>query len=449
MPVYDEEKRKDRAENLGQLNGLQMVLVSLLPPGNNPAKAELELQFFNANQVAAILADIAAVPARMQQIFPAFGGFRVPAGDGEGRVHVTGVAPGPAANVVVLTVEPVGDYSTYTLGVRYINIDPIFSEIGFRFRPGCFTTDCAPDWCPGEPPQPSPAIDYLARDFDSVKHTLIAAMIERIPGWQPTSEADFDQVLIELFSAAADELSDYQDRVMNEAYLGTARKRVSLSRHARLMDYYIHEGNQGGTWLALEVGAGLGGTLPAGMPVWTGTPSPQPSADAQVFMTRDRVRVNDILNRIKLYTWGGVIPALAAGATRGDLLVGNGNPGDADFLRDLIRNGEAPHLLVQEWLDPTSCNAAGRDPNKRQLLTLIAGSAQSVHDSDPNNPGNVNAGKWMVRVSWREPLDHGYCFETACPDPPGGVVDDVSFVSRQPGAGLPRPPALPRLLAAR
>ena len=52
----------------------------------------------------------------------------------------------------------------------------------------------------------------------------------------PTSEADLDLVLIELILAAADELSDYQDRVMNEAYLSTARKRASLRRHARLLE---------------------------------------------------------------------------------------------------------------------------------------------------------------------------------------------------------------------
>ncbi|OAN36785.1 putative baseplate assembly protein [Mycolicibacterium iranicum] len=427
MPLYDEEKRKDRAENLGQLNGLQMVLVSLFPAGINPTTAELEVQFFNTNQLAAIVADIVAVPARMQQIFPIFGGFRVPAGDGEGQVHVTAVAAGGAADTLVLTVEPIGDYSTYTLGVHYANIDPIFSEIAFRFRPGCFTPNCAPDWCPGEPARPAPAIDYLARDFDSFKHTLIAAMIERVPGWQPTSEADLDQVLIELFSAAADELSDYQDRVMNEAYLGTARKRVSLARHARLMDYYIHEGNQASTWLALEIGAGQSGTLPAGLPVWTGAPSPQPSADDQVFLTRGQARVSHILNRIKLYSWAGVIPALPAGAAGADLLAGGGSRGEANFARDLIRNGEIPRLLLQERLDPTTCNAAGRDPNKRQLLTLIAASAESVHDPDPNNPANVNAGTWVVRVSWREPLEHCYCFQTSCPDPPGGAVDDAAL----------------------
>jgi hypothetical protein len=82
--------------------------------------------------------------------------------------------------------------------------------------------------------------------------------MSHLPGWNSTSEADLDQVLLELFSVAADELSDYQDRVMNEAYLVTSKKRVSLARHARLMNYFIHQGNQAQTIVALNVNQEFG-----------------------------------------------------------------------------------------------------------------------------------------------------------------------------------------------
>lgn len=424
MTILDLEARQERARNLGQLNGLRMVLVTLQPPGPNPTTADLEVHFYNANQVAAIVADVAVNPAHARQIFPIFGGFRVPAGDSAGQVQVTAVAADPAPEVLRLTVAPIGDYSTYTLGVRFARIDPLFSEIGFRFRPGCFTTDCAPDWCPGLPAGPAPAIDYLARDFDSFRHTLIAAMIERVPGWQPTSEADLDQVLIEVLSAAADELSDFQDRVMNEAYLGSARKRVSLARHSRLMDYHLHQGNQASTTLALEVGAGQNGTVVPGWTAWTG--DDPDASDAQTFLVRDPMRVNDLLNRIRLHTWGGAIPALEAGSTSADLRLTAATQADANFMRDLIRNGEIVQLLVQEWRDPQTCRDVGFDPTKRQLLTLIPASAESIHDPDPANPGNVNAGVWVVRVRWREPLARTYCFLATCPAPIG-AVDDVSL----------------------
>src|SRR6266511_1746214 len=139
-------------------------------------------------------------------------------------------AAGSTPRSLLLTVEPVGDYSTYTLELSFdpTHIDPFFAEVPFKFRPGCFTNDCAPGWAPGIAREPAPTIDYLAKDYDSFRHTLVAAMMQRVPGWRVTSEADLDQVLIDLFAAAADELSDYQDRVANEAYLATARSRVSL-----------------------------------------------------------------------------------------------------------------------------------------------------------------------------------------------------------------------------
>ena len=155
-PIYDEEKLNLRAENLNQLNGLKMVLVSL-EPAVNPTRAVLELYLYNSNQVAAIVADVAGAPERAHTIFPVFGGVRVPAGSAAGQVHVTHVIAGPTPESLNLTVEPIGDYSTYTLGLRFgPNIDPLFNDIDFRFRPGCFTTDCSPAWCPGDPQLPCP-----------------------------------------------------------------------------------------------------------------------------------------------------------------------------------------------------------------------------------------------------------------------------------------------------
>src|SRR5262249_24548804 len=156
--------------------------------------------------------------------------------------------------------------------------------------PGCFNTDCAPDWSPAPPRASEPLIDYLAKDFDSFKHAMIVAMGQRVPGWRPTSEAHFDMALLELLSASADELSDYQDRVMNEAYLGSARKRVSLARHARLMEYHIHQGNQADTWVALQIMAGTSGVLPAGFAVWTGENPDWPAS--QMFVTKSAQRLD-------------------------------------------------------------------------------------------------------------------------------------------------------------
>jgi len=448
------DDRADALKTLG-LNGMRLVLVAL-PAGPNPDHADLDLRFWNSLHVAAILAEITATPARAGQIFRLQGGARVRAGNLPGQVRVTAVT-GVDATRLSLRVEPVGDYSTYTLHLVWdgSRIDPFFASIGLKFRPGCFTNDCAPA-LPGKPARPGPAIDYLAKDYDSFRHTLMVAMAERVPGWRSTSEADLDQVLIDLLAASADELSDYQDRVMAEATLATARKRVTLARQGRLVDYHLHEGNQSSTWLALEIAAGQapfrldGQTLVA----WTGMDPPLP--ESVFFATREhrldaaeRQRFDPLVNELHLHTWRDARPALRAGSTGADLTVPGGGAAEATALRDLVRSGALPQLLLVEALNPLTGQVPGRNPAKRQLLRLVAGAsgplaAQTLHDPVTNST--------VVRLNWRDEdaLRFDYSFTTFCNGTP---VHDVSLFHgnlvpvhegrpmtvffREPGAALP------------
>src|SRR5262245_33481507 len=414
---------------------MRLALVAL-PAGPSPDHADIDLRFYNGLHLPAILTEITLNPARAGQIFRVRGGTRIPAGPIAGQVKVTAVSSIDATRLS-LRIEPVGDYSTYMLDLVWDGdrIDPFFSAIGFKFRPGCFTNDCAPAQG-GRPPAPNPAIDYLAKDYDSFRHTLMVAMAERVPGWVSTSEADLDQVLIDLFAAAADELSDYQDRVMAEAYLATTRKRVSLARHARLVDYHLHEGNQASTWVAVDV---VGGQAPFRLDdqelvVWTGdTPA---AADAVFCASRQRrlpvamrQRLDPLLNRLRLHTWRGAQPALAAGSTSADIAPASGlaSQANADALRDLVRNGLWREMLVAEVVNPLTGAAAGRHRAKRQLLRLLAGSdvdrgaAESIFDPVTST--------WIVRVNWRseDALRYDYSFTTFCPGPPPATVENVSI----------------------
>jgi len=424
MAIVNAEALAERVRNLGALNGVRLLLVSLAPGVD---AADLEVRFHNANGLAAIVALVAGNPALARSIFPITGGQRRRAGSATGQVQVTAVAATAVPEVITLRVTPIGDYSIYTLNVVDPSVDPLpaLSQIKFKFRPGCFSTECAPCIEPGTKAPIEPAIDYLAKDYDSFRHTMIAAMMQRVPGWTPTSEADLDQTLLELFSAAGDELSDFQDRVMNEAYLGTARKRVSLARHARLVDYHIHQGNQASTWLALEVTAGQNGWLPPGFMAWTGLGPADRSA--QVFVTRARARMHDLLNRMELYTWSGAQPSLEAGATTADLVLSDTSQLAADTVRNLICNGEIEHLVIEEALNPSTGAVAGRDLLKRQPLHLLpCGPATST-------PGAVSVqdpltGQWFVRVRWRDEdkLRFAYCGTIDC-DPPIGRVTGVTL----------------------
>jgi hypothetical protein len=431
-PILDDDAVNERADDLAAaaLNGLRLALVTIGPPAT-AATAQLELYFLNSLHVADILADITASPNTASSVFRIRGGQRLPAGPATGQVKCTAVAAGSTdANgeliSLLLTIAPVGDYSTYTLELTYDPdaIDPFFAELPFKFRPGCFTADCSPSWAPGRARVVPPPIDYLAKDYDSFRHTLIAAMMDRVPGWRTTSEADLDQVLIDLFAAAGDELSDYQDRVMNEAYLGTARKRVSIARHARLVDYHIHQGNQSSTWLGVILDpAAAPFTLGEELITWAGHPD-LPS-DWIYFATRERrlpvaerALLDPLLNELQLHTWTDAEPALRAGTTHADIVstvAGAAKP-EADRVRDLINAGTLRALLIEEKRNPLTGRVTGFDPRKRQRLGL---TPDAVVLRDPLTD------TWITRVSWdrADALRWDFSFTTSCPD---GRVNGVS-----------------------
>lgn len=408
MAIPNKEALQQRARNLGAFNGLNFVLVRLHPAGN-PTEARLTVHFHNNNEIANILA-ATGTPAGARAVFPISGGVRVKGGALGGQTQTTAVSGNAADNFLELTIAPIGDYSLYTLSIEHPNIDPMFSSLKFKFRPGCFNTDCSPDWPAGEPARENPAIDYLNKDYESFRHVMMAAMGERVPGWRATSEADLDQVLIDLLAASADELSDFQDRVVREGYLATARKRLSLARHARLMDYHIHQGNQASTWLALRLEGTQAGTILAGaLTATTETPA------AQVFVNHADQDVDALLNDISLYTWSDTLPSLEKGATTADLKLKSPGVVAANTAAALIQSGKIRRLLVQERLNPSTGNAADRDLNKRQLLRLESAAAQQ----DPVT------GDFFVRVRWREEdaLLANYCFTIQCPV----KVEDVSL----------------------
>jgi hypothetical protein len=443
-------------------NGIKLVRVAV---DNASDTALLEVYFYNVNYLPAIVAKYTANRSKAKDIFPIYGGSRVRAGSAAGQVQVNS-SPAPAPPAIImpvatepvlhLLVSPVGDYSTYTLGLSASGIpgalfDPLFSEIRFKFRPGCFNNNCAPEWESALPPLKEPAIDYLAKDYGSFRQTMIGAMMQRVPEWEATSEADLDMVLAELFSVAADELSDYQDRVMNEAFIASARKRVSIARHSRLMDYHIHQGSQASTWLALEIEYDAGQRvfqLQERLKVWAGNSvkdkfNVKRETDSSVVFTsrhQSPQTVHQYLNNIGLYTWSDTITTLKAGSTRADLKLYekyylNDPSGAAEIktqaaaeeIRDLIRYKNIKYLVIEERLDPETGLAPGRDPSRRQLLRLLSGEQGAEALQDPIT------GEWFVRVRWEktDALRSDYCFTVNCPAAGGGTgigaVKDISL----------------------
>src|SRR6266446_2484345 len=167
----------------------------------------------------------------------------------------------------VNTVEP-GDFSRYRFRLNHPQIDPYFEEVGFSFKANCPSLlDCAPPAheCPDDRWVDFP-VNYLARDFWSFRQALLDFASECYPDWQDRLEADFGIMLAELMSAMGDEFAYVQDRIAREASFETASQRRSLRRHARLVDYQVHDGLGATSWLDFTVNADA--TVSAGTPVW-------------------------------------------------------------------------------------------------------------------------------------------------------------------------------------
>jgi hypothetical protein len=160
-------------------------------------------------------------------------------------------------------VEPEDDVTTHcghdplppdTLAPRVPDgVDPRYACVQFGFRIDCPSDlDCKPQPCPPQPQRPSRIIDYLARDFPSFRALLLDRLATTMPQWRERHVPDLCLTLVELLAYKADQLSYQLDAVATEAYLATARRRISVRRHARLVDYRLHEGCNARAWITLQ-----------------------------------------------------------------------------------------------------------------------------------------------------------------------------------------------------
>ena len=338
--------------------------------------------------------------------------------DASGAGIPTGVPPADWAalvadvdepdHVLVVRTELRGDFSTYTLAlvlagstVPLTGFDAELSTVALRFKVECPTDlDCAPaDWCPPDEVGDRPRIDYLAKDFTGFRRVMLERLSQLSPSWSERSSADLGITLVELLAYAADELSWRQDAVATEAYLGTARSRVSLRRHARLVDYRMHEGCSAralvrvtttaananlpqGTLMFTQV-EGVGQTVGVGSAELAAALLAQP----EVFMTCEPAVLHQDCNEMELYGWGDPDACLAKGATTAtiaglpDLAVGN-------------------VVVLAETASPESGLAVDRDPDHRYAVRLT----EVVPDVDPagglfDSPPTLTS-KPVTRVAW-------------------------------------------------
>lgn len=301
----------------------------------------------------------------------------------EGGVRVTNIAVVDPLTAndreLTLYVDQAGDYSTYRLRLVAsphsenppAGFDPQLSEVDFTFKIDCPSDfDCQPEEnCPPEA-SPEPPLDYLAKDYASFRRLMLDRLAVVMPDWQERNAADVGIAIVETLAYAADQLSYYQDAVATEAYLDTARKRVSVHRHARLLDYPMHDGVNARVWVQLLVNED-DVEVPAGAPLITRLPGLeirlQPDSAVyqqalrqkpEVFETLHTARLFTAHNDIQFYTWGDADCCLPRGATR------------ASLLGNLTNLAAGDVLIFEEVRGPQSGLEADADPNHRQAVRL-------------------------------------------------------------------------------
>ena len=394
-----------------------------------------------------------------------------------GGESVTGITVESAAwqaadGYLRVRLSAYGDHSVYTLHLvekstgpnppfdSMPGLDPRLSLVDFHFKIECPSEfDCA-DECDCAPvASETPELDYLAKDYASFRRLMLDRMSLIAPDWKERNTADLGITLVELLAYAGDYLSYQQDAVATEAYQGTARQRISLRRHVRLLDYAMHEGCAARTWVRVclnEDVPAAGVLLPrsavldeesAGLAAATCF-AVRPAETA--ILATSAIELNAIIaaeqpvvfeplhdavlhhahNEMPFYTWGDSECCLPAGAVKATLLGAypqlipglvlvlaevrgprTGHPEDADpARRHAVRLVEVNGVSLADWLK-------GKTPGTRTDPVTGAACTEIVWDAADSLPFPLcissmdedNAPVRDVSVAWGNVVlcDHG------------------------------------------
>ena len=302
------------------------------------------------------------------------------------KVYAVEAVAGNTSRILRIETDNPENYLTYTLSLKpdptELPLDTLFSTLEFTYQD---STDIDPLYVQANPVavQTAPEIDYLARDFNSFRQLMLDRLTTLIPTWTERSEADMGVMLVELLAYVADYLSYRQDVIATESYLTTARRRISVRRHARLLGYYMHDGKNARVWVQIKVNEDmLTSTLPDG--------SIQPAlkkgttlftrvfGENHVRVVENSVTYNQIMaaqplifetietahnlyqqhNEMHFYTWGARDCTLPIGATSATL------------------SGSFPHLqagdvlIFQEMMSSRTGEIEGAEPTHRCAVRL-------------------------------------------------------------------------------
>lgn len=311
-------------------------------------------------------------------------------------------------DVLEIRVNQWGDFSTYTLhvvkGDEYNRpgteplpgFDPLYAKVDFTFYGAAPTSPACPPTQEAAAPREEPEINYLAKDYASFRQLIFDRLATIAPAWQERHAPDLGLTLVEVLAYIGDQLSYYQDAVATEAYLNTARQRISVRRHLRLIDYALHDGCNARAWVCIETAGDMtlspkdvyfvsdtNQTMTSRDFVMSGRDMEEvPSSQYEVFEILENRDENRELykehNCILFYTWDNRVCVLPAGATSATLY--DGYCGEAHE-RALTRLRAGDVLIFEEVKSPRTGLMAEADPNHRHAvrLTNVSPGCDELH----------------------------------------------------------------------
>lgn len=351
----------------------------------------------------------------------------------------SGGRPG-ARRLKVRLAEP-GSDDPHTLRIISRRFDPYYSSLGFSFRAPCNDSDCAPlpaaaDDRP-EPLLPAPG-NYLAKDYAGFRQLILDRVAVLCPDWADRTPADLGSALVDLMAFTADRLSYEQDAAAAEAYLATARKRVSVRRHLRLIDHRLHDGCNARAfvtvcvpdWAPLVDGAwevdrrAVEFLVPAPVPDDLPRSAAPPLAvfEPLVKPGTDVLRFRPALETIRFHLWGDGRSVLRRGATAcalRDEITPSG--------RQLVGLAVGDFLLFEEVIGRATGNAADADPARRHVVRLTRVTPAVDHAGSIGAEGQQPNPQPIVLVEWDVDDSLPFEFRLALVHPATcEVVTDVS-----------------------
>jgi hypothetical protein len=388
------DHRRATLQTTPDLNGIDFLEIDNLKPGELDADEAAEYASLPVKQRDRLLWQrkltvtfVNALTAAQKAVLTA-DHLRITGGERPDSRNIALAVMTTAADYIVLKASRSGDFSIYRLSLVTAQLDPtppagfdpLLSAVDFSFKVDCPTDfDCLPRHvCPPEV-RPAIDLDYLARDYATFRRLLLDRIGASDPAWHERHAPDVGIALVELMAYVGDYLAYRQDAVATEAYLGTARRRISVKRHARLVDYGMHDGCSARAWVQLLVddsAPAAGVSLPRVDPVTqvptrfltrvTGPASMDLAASDQAIATERPeifepladIRLYQGHNRMEFYTWGAEECCLPKGATRATLVgqITSLAPGDV--------------LILEEVLGPKTREIGDADPSHRHPVRL-------------------------------------------------------------------------------